>query len=125
MHERIFGLVVAAIALTSMVELLRRQTIKEKYLAFWMFTAVVVAAVAIYPPIVDEVAMLTGIKSGPSVVLVVGGLIVMLVCVHLSAEVSRLEDRSRALAEEVGLLRLELERLPRDIRTPRTETRED
>lgn len=110
MHERIFGLVIATAALIGIFELLRRQRIKEKYLVLWLVTAVVIAVIAIHPPLVDEVARLTGIKSGPNVVFVIGGLIITLVCVHVSVEISRLEDRSRALAEEVGLLRLELEK---------------
>jgi hypothetical protein len=34
------------------------------------------------------------------------------VCVHLSWESSRLEDETRALAEEVALLRLQVEQRP-------------
>lgn len=110
MHERIFGIVLGVLVLVGMIELLRRQSIKEKYLVLWLLTAVAIMVVAIYPPLIDDIARATGIKSGPNVVLLVGGLVVTLVCVHMSSEISRLEDRSRALAEEVGLLRLQLEK---------------
>ncbi|MGI9155094.1 MAG: DUF2304 domain-containing protein [Marmoricola sp.] len=115
MDPRIFGLITAAIALFSIFELLRRQTVKEKYLVLWLLTAAAIATLAVYPGLLNGLAMATGIKSGPNVVLVIGGLAVTLVCVHLSVEVSRLEDRTRALAEEIGLLRLELDKrqLPR------------
>lgn len=105
---QIFGLICAAIAIAAMFELIRRQHVKEKYLVLWGFTAIAIAAIAIYPNLIDIVADATGVQSGPNVLLLVGGLVVTIVCVQLSVEVSRLEDRSRALAEEIGLLRLEL-----------------
>lgn len=105
---QIFGFVCALLALTAMFELIRRQNIKEKYTVLWMLTAVAIVVIAIYPRVLDLIADATGIASGPNVLLLVGGLVITLVCVQLSIEVSRLEDRSRALAEEIGLLRLEL-----------------
>lgn len=104
----IFAISGAVVTLTAMFEMIRRGNIKEKYTVLWTFMALCIAVVAFYPRIVDLVADATGIRSGPSVVLVVGGLIITMVCVQLSVEVSRLEDRSRALAEEIGLLRLEM-----------------
>lgn len=109
-HVQVFGFICAALALTAMFELIRRQNIKEKYTVLWMLTAVAIAVVAIYPHLLDSMADATGIKSGPNLLLLVGGLVVTVVCVQLSVEVSRLEDRSRALAEEIGLLRLEIQK---------------
>ena len=109
-HVQVFGLIAAAITIAAMFELIRRQNIKEKYIVLWVFTAIAIAVIAIYPPVIDILADATGVQSGPNVLLLVGGLVVTVVCVQLSIEVSRLEDRSRALAEEIGLLRLELAR---------------
>lgn len=107
-HLQISGLVSAALAIVVMFELIRRQNIKEKYAVLWLLTAVAMLAVAAYPHGLDLLADLLGISSGPNVLILVGGLAVTVVCVHLSVEISRLEDRTRALAEELGLLRLEL-----------------
>jgi hypothetical protein len=107
-NVRVFGLVCAALAIFVMFELIRRQNIKEKYAALWLFTAIGIGVLAVYPHLVDIVADRAGIKDGPNMLLLVGGLVVTVVCVQLSVEVSRLEDRSRALAEEIGLLRLEV-----------------
>jgi hypothetical protein len=107
-NVRIFGVLCAVVAVVAMFELIRRQNIKEKYTVLWTLTAIAIAVVAIYPRILDIVADATGIKAGPNVLLLLGGLVITMVSVQLSVEVSRLEDRSRALAEEIGLLRLEL-----------------
>ncbi len=36
-------------------------------------------------------------------------MVLLIVCVHLSTELSRIEDQARAVAEEVALLRLDIE----------------
>lgn len=113
MDAQIFGLIMAAVALVAIFELLRRQSLKEKYIVLWAFTALAIVAVAIHPAVLNDIAHGIGIKSGPNVLLLFGGIVVVLVCVQLSVEVSRLEDRSRALAEEIGLLRLELDKRTR------------
>jgi hypothetical protein len=97
-----------------MFELLRRRQLKEKYAVLWLLVGIAMLVLAAWPPLLDSIAEATGVKSGPNLLLFVATLVLVVVCVHLSWEVSRLEDKSRALAEEIGLLRLEVEqgRLP-------------
>ena len=109
MSVHIVALVGGLIALSLMGELLRRRQLKEKYAVLWLFVGVGMLVLAVWPQLVDVVARAIGVKSGTNLLLFVGVLILTLVCVHLSWEVSRLEDKSRALAEEIGVLRLEVE----------------
>lgn len=109
MTAHVVFLVCAAVALTFMVELLRRRQIKEKYAVLWLAVSVVMVVLAVYPPLLKDVARKFGVVDPPNLLLFVAVLFLLVVCVHLSWEVSRLEDRSRALAEELGLLRLQLE----------------
>jgi len=50
-----------------------------------------------------------GVKNPPDLLTVLAALFLLTVCVRLSWEVGRLEDHSRALAEEVALLRKDLD----------------
>ncbi|GAA4256957.1 DUF2304 family protein [Dactylosporangium darangshiense] len=50
-----------------------------------------------------------GIASGVSVVLLLGTVFLLLLCVHLSWEVSPLEEETRTLAEDMALIRTERE----------------
>jgi hypothetical protein len=109
MGVHVLALVGGLVSLGFMVELLRRRQLKEKYAVLWMLVGLVMLVIAAWPPLLDDVARATGVKSGPNLLLFVATLVLIVVCVHLSWEVSRLEDKSRALAEEVGLLRLEVE----------------
>jgi hypothetical protein len=49
------------------------------------------------------------VKSPPNLLVVVAALFLLMVCVYLSWEAGRLEDKTRILAEEVAILREELE----------------
>lgn len=51
-----------------------------------------------------------GVVNGVSLVLFGGVVFLLLVTIHLSWELSRLEEETRVLAEEVSLLRGELQR---------------
>lgn len=110
MTVRLLGLSCGAVTVTLMFELVRRRNIKEKYTVLWVLVAVAITLLALFPTVLDAVSDAIGVKSGPNLLLFIASLVLTLVCVQLSVEVSRLEDRSRALAEEIGLLRLQVER---------------
>src|SRR5262249_8249084 len=93
--------------LAFMVELLRRRQLQEKYAILWLGVSLVMLPMAFFPSLLDSVATALGIASGVSLVLFLGIVFLLLVCVHLSWEVSRLEEETRTLAEEVALMRLQ------------------
>lgn len=109
MRLHILALVGGAISIGLMVEMLRRRQLKEKYAFIWLIVGVAMLVVGVWPPIVDHLADVLGVKSGALLLLWVATLLLIVFSVHLSWEVSRLEDKTRALAEEAGLLRLEVE----------------
>ncbi len=115
MSAYLTALVGGAVGTVMMFELLRRRQVKEKYAVLWLGVGISMLVLAIFPHLLDILAGALGVRSGPNLLFLVTGLVLLLVCVHLSWEVSRLEDRSRALAEELGLLRLEVDEL-RDAR---------
>lgn len=112
MSVHLVALAGGLVSLSLMLELMRRRQLKEKYAVLWLLVGVGMLVLAIWPQLVDMAARGLGIKSGTNLLLFVGVLVLTLVCVHLSWEVSRLEDRTRALAEEIGVLRLEVEQGP-------------
>lgn len=106
---RIVSLVGGVLVLLVMVELLRRRQLKEKYAALWLAVALAIAVLAVAPGLLDTVARSLAVADPVNLLLFVGMLVLLSVCVHLSWECSRLEDETRALAEEIALLRNDLE----------------
>ncbi|GAA1629246.1 hypothetical protein GCM10009790_09620 [Georgenia ruanii] len=89
--------------------LLRSRHMREKYATAWMLVAVAVLVVAVFPGILDWLAALFGIKTPINLVFFVASLALLLISVQYSVELSRLEERSRKLSEEVAILRAEVE----------------
>lgn len=101
--------VVGLMLLGVFFEMLRRRQLREKYAILWIVVALGVIPLAIFPGVLDGVADLLHI-SGASLVLFLGLILLLLICLHLSWEVSQLEEETRSLAEEVALIRTELAR---------------
>jgi hypothetical protein len=99
------GLLVLGVIL----ELLRRRRLREKYAMLWLAVGVIVLPLGFFPRLLDGAAEMLGVASGVSLVLFLGFLFLLLVCVHLSWEVSQLEEETRTLAEELALLRADIE----------------
>ena len=95
--------------LGTIVELLRRRQLREKYGMLRHAVLVVVMPLSLFPRLLDNVAGLLGVASGVSLVLFLGIIFLLLVCVHLSWEVSALEEETRTLAEDFALLRAQID----------------
>lgn len=108
---RVLALVAAVVVVGAMVELLRRRQLREKYAALWLLVGTSVAMLALVPGLLDAAAGAVGVQTPVNLLFFVSTLVLLLVTLHLSWESSRLEEETRTLAEEVALLRLDLERL--------------
>jgi len=95
--------------LTTMFELLRRGQLREKYAVVWLIEGIVVAVFAIFPGLINDLAAPLHVADPPNLLLFAANLVLVIVTIHLSWESSRTEDRTRALAEEVALLRQHIE----------------
>jgi hypothetical protein len=101
---------VTALVLVGFIfELVRRRRLREKYAVLWIVVGVVVLALGLFPQVINSVSHLFGVADGVSLVLFCAVLFLLAVCLHLSWEVSRLEDETRVLAEEMALLRLRVD----------------
>lgn len=117
MNLTVLTAVMALIFLGSVLELVRRRRMREKYAALWILVGIVIVPLGFFPTALNEVSRHLGVASAVSLVLFVGLMFLLLVCLHLSWESSRLEDETRVLAEEVALLHLKVDLLSRDAGT--------
>lgn len=105
------GLVAAVVTVVVVAELLRRGILRERFAALWLAVGALLVLLAIFPQALRSTADALGFEV-PSNLLFFGSILfLLLVAVQLSFEVSRLEARTRRLAEEVALLGEEVRRL--------------
>ncbi len=105
----VLGLVGSLITLTLLFELLRRRRLREKYAVFWVVVAMATLVIAIFPATLTTAARLVGVEVPANLLFFGASMLLLGVSIHQSYEMGRLEERTRTLAEEIGLLRLEIE----------------
>ena len=111
-EAHIFVAVLAFLALAFVLRLLRRGRLSGKYALLWTVTGVGLLVLAIWPGLLTTVSDWVGVFSPPNLLMVVALGFLLLVVVQFSWELSRLEDRTRTLAEELALLKAETEAKP-------------
>jgi hypothetical protein len=112
----ILGIVASLITLIVVIELLRRRQLRERHAVWWLIASVLALIAGIFPGLLEWLANLIGIGLPVNLVFFVSIAILVLVCIQHAAELTRLEAKTRTLAESVALL---------DLRTRELEGRAD
>lgn len=106
-RAHLFSLFIGAGAIAYVFWLVRRQGLRSKYALLWIAIAVLLAPLAIVPKSLNWISDRLGVYYPPTVLLMAAVALLFAVSVHFSWELSRLEHKVRALAEELALLRLD------------------
>lgn len=109
--ETIAAFVLAIIIVGVVLDLLRRKKIREKYAALWLIVGAATVVLGAFPQLLAIAAETVGVSVPSNLLFALGILFVLGVLLHLSVEISSVEDETRTLAEEVAILRAQLEAL--------------
>ncbi len=109
----IVALVGAVAVLAFMFEALRRRRLREKYAALWIGVGVLVLVSVAWPGLLERVAGVLGVTVPLNLVFFGSLVLLLVVSVQLSGEITELEREAQTLAEEVALLRHRVELLER------------
>lgn len=107
----ILGIVSALIALITVVELLRRRRLRERHAVWWFVAAILALILGVFPGTLTYLADLLGVEVPANLVFFVSIVILFLVTLQHSSELTGLENKTRVLAEESALQKVRLERL--------------
>lgn len=97
----------ALLAFGAIFHLLRRQQLRSKYALLWLTIGCALVPIAVFPGLLEWTSDRLGIEVPSNALLLLASAFLFAVAVHYSWELSRLEARTRTLAEEVALLRAE------------------
>ena len=105
----LIAVVVATILLV--LRLVRQRRLQGKYVLLWLSVCGLMLVLALGFDWFDSLLLDAGVEYPPAAYLLVASALLFGVAVHQSIELSRLDERTRALAEEVALLQSDLDLL--------------
>lgn len=111
MSPDILAAMAAVITLVFIIDLLRRGILQEKYAVIWLLFAGSALLFAVVPPLRVWLSQLLGVAEPVNLVFFGTIVLLVLVAIQLSYELSRHEARIRRLAEESALLAEEVRSL--------------
>jgi hypothetical protein len=89
--------------------LVRARQLRSKYALLWATVGIVLLALAAFPGMLNTASDWLDISYSPTIFLLLAVSFLFLIVIHFSWELSRLENRTRTLAEEIALLKAQLE----------------
>jgi hypothetical protein len=99
---------VVAIALTAtflgfILRMVRMRRLRAKYSFLWLAVGSVILFFAAVPGLMERTASAVGIVYPPALLFLGAIMLLLFIVVHFSWELSRIEERSRTLTEELAL----------------------
>ena len=101
----IFVLLVTLSSLLFILRMVRRRQLRAKYSLLWLTAGLVLIPLAASPELLDRVSIWLGVTYGPATFFLGAITLLFLVVIHFSWELSRLEEHTRVLAEELAVLK--------------------
>lgn len=100
----LLGIGSALLVLVVVIEMLRRGRLRERHTLWWLFAGTLGLVVGIFPNLLEGFAHFLGVEVPVNLVFFVSIVVLFLVCIQQSSELTRSEERTRTLAEQVALL---------------------
>ncbi|POH69714.1 DUF2304 domain-containing protein [Cryobacterium zongtaii] len=107
----LLGILAALLILIVVVEMLRRHQLRERHATWWLFAGVLALIVGIFPASLVGAAKLLGVELPVNLVFFVALIILFLVCLQQSSELTSLEAKTRTLVEQSALQDLRIRAL--------------
>lgn len=97
------------IALLFVLELVRRRRLREEYSLLWLGTAVVMVILSLWRDLLHGLSSIVGIAYPPNLLFLVALLFVLFILLYFSIIITKLTQENKEIAQQVALLRYELE----------------
>ena len=101
---QVVAIVASAGLLLVILELVRQRRLLERYALLWLFSALVLLALAVWKDFLETISRTIGIIYPPNALFLIAFGFVMVLPLHFSMAVSRLADQSKVLAQRLAML---------------------
>ena len=107
---QILAIVGSGALLLLILEMVRQRRLLERYALLWLFSALVLLALAVWRDFLETISQTIGIATPSNALFVIAFGFVLVLLLHFSIAVSRLADQSKVLAQRAALLEERLKR---------------
>ena len=112
---QLFSILMGVILLGIIFHLIRKNRLLEQYSLLWIASAVILIVMAVWQDLWVKISQMIGVLYPPSTLFLVAILCGMVIALHFSVVISGLKQQNNKLAQEVGLLRSEVEKLTKSL----------
>ncbi|KGK91577.1 glycosyl transferase family 2 [Desulfosporosinus sp. HMP52] len=104
-------LITSLIVTGFIVEQVRRRRLAVEYSLIWIIAGMGMIVLSLWKDGIEYIADLMGIYYAPSAIFVIFGVMIFVLCVHFSLEISKLSSNNRVLVQRIALLEDDLKKL--------------
>tara|TARA_B100000315_G_C14572519_1_gene586325 strand:- start:1301 stop:1657 length:357 start_codon:yes stop_codon:yes gene_type:complete len=97
------------------IELVRRRKLREEYSWLWLLTGSVIITLAIFYNLLFDITELIGAENPISTLFFFSTIFLILLCLQFSVQISKFTNQIRKLAQELAILKTELNRRKNNI----------
>jgi hypothetical protein len=105
------SLILAIVMVSVVLVMLRNGRLREKYAILWLVIGGLTIILGLFPRLLNWAASVVGIVVPANLLFSLSILLLVGVSLHVSRELTILEDETRILAEEVAILRVGVDQL--------------
>ena len=91
------------------IELIRRGRLKERYSLLWLCASALLLVLSLSRDVLEYLSHAMGIYYPPSLLFLLAFLFLLLITLHFSVVLSGFSEKNKKLAQELALLRQELQ----------------
>ncbi len=104
--------------LITVLELVRRRRLLERYALLWLFCAGVLVALSVWSNLLESLASVLGIVTPANALFAIAFGFVAFLLLHFSLAVSRLADQSKVLAQRLAIAQSRIAELEKSEEKP-------
>lgn len=109
------GVVFAALILVTVFLRMRNSGMKEQYATWWFVIAGASAVFSVFPDLLSVLSHLVGVQVPLNLGFFAAGVVLLLLSLRFSVDLSRASEERRRLTEESAILRQEIEQLRKEV----------
>jgi hypothetical protein len=102
---QIVAIAVSSVIFVIIIELIRRNRLKERYSLIWLAASVMLIVFSIWRGLLHSLALAIGVYYPPSFLFIVAIFFLLLLLLHFSVILSSLSENNKRLAQEIGILK--------------------